>query len=103
MTEAQTGKEDARSNTIEANLNKLADKGAVVGSAVSYVTYSLASLQKRDWFRTVSKKLSLIPKNPDDVNLNRPDEMSYVFGGAYTPLTCRYVHVHTLPLIEYFI
>ena len=84
LTEAQTGKE----TSIESNLNKLADSRAV-GSAVSYVTSSLAALQKKDWFRTVSKKLSLIPKPGTENNTHHPSDMSYVFGGAYVPLTCR--------------
>jgi len=37
------------------------------------------------------KKLNLIPKTPDDINLKRPNDMSYVFSGAYTPLCCRLV------------
>ncbi|CAK8675606.1 unnamed protein product [Clavelina lepadiformis] len=86
LTEAQTGKE----TSIESNLNKLADSRAV-GSAVSYVTSSLAALQKKDWFRTVSKKLSLIPKPGTENNTHHPSDMSYVFGGAYVPLTCRLV------------
>uniref|UniRef100_F6VM60 Vacuolar protein sorting-associated protein 33B n=2 Tax=Ciona intestinalis TaxID=7719 RepID=F6VM60_CIOIN len=89
LTEAVTGKEVAPSS-IESNLNKLADSRGV-GSAVSYVTSSLAALQKKDWFRTVSKKLSLIPKAGVECNLQNPNDMSYVFGGAYTPLTCRLV------------
>ena len=32
-----------------------------------------------------------IPKSPDDVNLRNPDDMSYVFSGAYTPLLCRII------------
>nr|CAB3267636.1 vacuolar protein sorting-associated protein 33B [Phallusia mammillata] len=86
LTEAQTGKD----TSIESNLNKLADS-RTVGSAVSYVTSSLAALQKKDWFRTVSKKLSLIPKPGTEYNLKKPSDMAYVFGGAYTPLTCRLV------------
>jgi len=84
LTEAQINKD----TSIESNLNKLAENRAV-GSAVSYVTNSLASLQKKDWFRTVSKKLSLIPKPGSASNLRQPTGMSYVFGGAYTPLSCR--------------
>ncbi|XP_039258945.2 vacuolar protein sorting-associated protein 33B-like [Styela clava] len=89
LTEAQ--KEGQSTTSIEANLNKYAEK-AVMGPAVSYVASSLASLQKRDWFRTVSKKLSLIPKNTaGQYNLKNPEDMAYVFGGAYVPLTCRLV------------
>lgn len=69
-------------------MNKYAEK-AVMGSAVSYVASSLASLQKKDWFRTVSKKLGLIPKNNSDYSLKHPEDMAYVFGGAYTPLSCK--------------
>lgn len=87
LTEAQ---KEGQTTSIEANLNKYADK-AVMGSAVSYVASSLASLQKRDWFRTVSKKLGLIPKHHAEYNLKHPDDMAYVFGGAYTPLSCKLV------------
>lgn len=88
LTEAQ--KDGQATTSIEANLNKYAEK-PVMGSAVSYVASSLASLQKRDWFKTVSKKLSLIPKSNGDYSLKNPGDMGYVFGGAYIPLSCKLV------------
>ena len=80
---------------IETNINRL--ERTAGSTAASLVANSLAALQKKDWFRTVSKKLSLIPKS--EVSYHAPTDMSYVFGGAYTPLTCRFV-MHTYEFIK---
>ncbi len=32
-----------------------------------------------------------IPKSADDINLKNPSDMSYVFSGAYTPLSCKLI------------
>jgi len=32
-----------------------------------------------------------IPKSAEDVDLRNPNDMSYVFSGAYTPLLCRII------------
>lgn len=45
---------------------------------------------KRTAFRLLSKRLNLIPRQ-GEVNLQNPDDMSYVFSGAYTPLSCKLV------------
>ncbi|KAL8606733.1 hypothetical protein ACOMHN_018767 [Nucella lapillus] len=46
---------------------------------------------RRSQFKQLSTKLSLIPKSGEDVNLKNPNDISYVFGGAYSPLTVRLV------------
>ncbi|XP_022108783.1 vacuolar protein sorting-associated protein 33B-like isoform X2 [Acanthaster planci] len=48
------------------------------------------ALMKKTAFRMLCKKLTLIPKS-GEVNLRSPEDMSYVFSGAFTPLTCRLV------------
>ena len=32
-----------------------------------------------------------VPKNPTAVNLKDPDDMSYIFGGAYSPLSIKII------------
>ena len=77
LTEASTGKETPPVDH------------STVGSALSYVSTSLAAIQRKDWFRAVNKKLNLVPKSGSEQNFHNPTDMSYVFGGAYVPLTCR--------------
>ncbi|KAL9987004.1 hypothetical protein ACROYT_G001238 [Oculina patagonica] len=42
-------------------------------------------------YKTLSKRLNLVPKDVDKVDLKNPQEMAYVFSGAYTPISCRLV------------
>ncbi|XP_064608476.1 vacuolar protein sorting-associated protein 33B-like [Liolophura sinensis] len=49
-----------------------------------------SSMGKRSVFQAVSKKLNLIPRM-EDINLKSPVDMSYVFSGAFTPLSCKLV------------
>ncbi|XP_071964931.1 vacuolar protein sorting-associated protein 33B-like isoform X2 [Antedon mediterranea] len=44
---------------------------------------------KRTAFRAICKKWNLIPK--DNVQLQNPSDMSYVFSGVYTPLICKLI------------
>ncbi|XP_046857548.1 vacuolar protein sorting-associated protein 33B-like [Xenia sp. Carnegie-2017] len=46
---------------------------------------------KRNNFKNLCKKLNLIPKVVEPVDLNIPTDMSYVFGGSYAPLSCKLV------------
>jgi len=48
-------------------------------------------LDKKSTFKTLSKRLNLVPKDVDKVDLKKPQEMAYVFSGAYTPISCRFV------------
>ncbi|KAK3930809.1 Vacuolar protein sorting-associated protein 33B [Frankliniella fusca] len=73
--------------------------GLVTGS-VSDATGRLAnkvaqvvSLPKRSSFQVLRQKLKLFSANRDDLNLKQPTDMSYVFGGAYIPITCQLVHM----------
>nr|XP_006818336.1 PREDICTED: vacuolar protein sorting-associated protein 33B-like [Saccoglossus kowalevskii] len=50
----------------------------------------VTSLQKKSFFKAVSKKLALVPKI-DDYDVKNPEDMGYVFSGAYTPISCRLV------------
>lgn len=38
-------------------------------------------------FKQLSKNLKLVPKEPETSNLHNPSKMSYVFGGAFKPLS----------------
>ncbi|XP_033112639.1 vacuolar protein sorting-associated protein 33B-like isoform X2 [Anneissia japonica] len=44
---------------------------------------------KKTAFRAICKKWNLVPK--DSVQLQNPNDMSYVFSGAYTPLSCKLI------------
>jgi len=46
---------------------------------------------KKSNYRALNKRLSLVPKHEEDLDLSNPKDMSYVFSGAYTPLACRMV------------
>ena len=39
-------------------------------------------------FKHLSRQLSLIPKDPASYDVQNPKDMSYVYGGAYMPLSC---------------
>ena len=39
-------------------------------------------------FFQLQRLLKLVPKNPESYNLKEPTDSSYVFGGAYSPLSC---------------
>ena len=39
-------------------------------------------------FKQLSKQLKLVPKDPGAYALSEPKDMSYVYGGAYKPLSC---------------
>lgn len=48
-------------------------------------------LDKKGTFKSLSKRLNLVPKDVEKVDLKKPQEMAYVFSGAYTPISCRIV------------
>ncbi|CAH1254379.1 VPS33B [Branchiostoma lanceolatum] len=75
----------------DATANKLTDKMA------AKLTDGMASLQlqlqlpKKSQFRAVSRKLNLIPKSAENFELRNPNDMAYVFSGAYAPLSCKLI------------
>ena len=42
-------------------------------------------------FKLLSKLLKLVPKDPGSHDMHTPKDMSYVYGGAYKPLSCAVV------------
>ena len=42
-------------------------------------------------FKQLSKQLKLVPRDPKSYDVHSPKDMSYVFGGAYKPLSCAVV------------
>ncbi|PVD19345.1 hypothetical protein C0Q70_19832 [Pomacea canaliculata] len=50
-----------------------------------------AVVTRRSQFRQLAGRLSLVPKSGEEVNLKEPDNLAYVYGGAYSPLTVRLV------------
>ncbi|KAJ1532196.1 hypothetical protein ONE63_000816 [Megalurothrips usitatus] len=66
-----------------------------VGDATGRLANKVAqvvSLPKRSSFQVLRQKLKLFSSNRDDLNLKQPTDMSYVYGGAYIPVTCQLVH-----------
>jgi len=68
------------SSSIEANLKGIADKFSATSIG--------SSILKKDTFKQVCRKLSLVPRVEQNV-VQSPNDMSYVLGGAYIPLNCR--------------
>ncbi|XP_069135773.1 vacuolar protein sorting-associated protein 33B-like [Argopecten irradians] len=54
------------------------------------ITGVQAAMGKRGSYKSICKRLALIPKS-EDINLHSPTDMSYVFSGAYTPISCKLV------------
>jgi len=51
------------------------------------------SNNKRNVFPKIRKKFSLIPKDPEKLKTSSPKDISYVFGGAYSPFLCKLVEL----------
>ena len=49
------------------------------------------SKASRSAFKLLSKQLKLVPKDPGSHDVHTPKDMSYVYGGAYKPLSCAIV------------
>lgn len=47
--------------------------------------------QRKGMFKILNKRLNLIPKDADKIDLKNPKQMAYVFSGAYTPISCKLV------------
>ncbi|XP_013390151.2 vacuolar protein sorting-associated protein 33B-like [Lingula anatina] len=65
--------------------------GSKGGKGAKMAVPSFGSLTWKSSFQTASKSLKLIPKDTENLDLRFPTDMSYVFGGAYTPLSCKLV------------
>ncbi|XP_056021791.1 vacuolar protein sorting-associated protein 33B-like isoform X1 [Ostrea edulis] len=66
------------------------EAGSQAATPLNKVTSGVAAMTRRSTFKSLCKKLSLIPKS-EDIDLKNPTDMSYVFSGAYTPLSCKLV------------
>lgn len=63
-----------------------------------YNLFKVGLLQQKDeeqpkggsksMFKQLSKQLKLVPKDPGSYDIHFPKDMSYVYGGAYKPLSC---------------
>ncbi|XP_072043657.1 vacuolar protein sorting-associated protein 33B-like [Amphiura filiformis] len=58
--------------------------------SVKDVKTKLADKVKKTAFKGLCKKFNLIPK-AGEVNLKNPDDMSFVYSGAYVPLSCKLI------------
>ncbi|XP_015284243.1 PREDICTED: vacuolar protein sorting-associated protein 33B [Gekko japonicus] len=71
---------------VESKVSK-----AVTDRAAGKLSDAFSSLARKSNFRAVSKKLGLIPRVAGEYDLKVPQDMAYVFSGAYTPLSCKMV------------
>jgi len=62
------------------------------GQSAAKLGIAAALTGKNSNHKQLCKKLNLLPKH-DQVNLKQPNDMSYVFSGAYTPLSCKLVEL----------
>ncbi|KAJ8304877.1 hypothetical protein KUTeg_018460 [Tegillarca granosa] len=60
------------------------------GTPLNKVTSGVASITSRSSYKNLCKRLNLIPKS-DEINLKSPTDMSYVFSGAYSPISCKLI------------
>ena len=58
---------------------------------VYYKTFPLSDVLCVIFILCGLKLIFQVPKSSDDVNLKNPNDMSYVFSGAYTPMLCKLV------------
>ncbi|XP_034049277.1 vacuolar protein sorting-associated protein 33B [Thalassophryne amazonica] len=55
------------------------------------LTDAFSSLAKKSNFRALSRKLNLVPKSDEEYDLHVPQDMAYIFSGAYIPLSCKLI------------
>ncbi|XP_071345684.1 vacuolar protein sorting-associated protein 33B [Trachinotus anak] len=55
------------------------------------LTDAFSSLAKKSNFRALSRKLNLVPKSDEEYDLRVPQDMAYIFSGAYIPLSCKLI------------
>ncbi|XP_067327466.1 vacuolar protein sorting-associated protein 33B [Anolis sagrei] len=63
----------------------------VTDRAAGKLSDAFSSLARKSNFRSISKKLGLIPRVDGEYDLKAPRDMAYVFSGAYVPLSCKIV------------
>ncbi|XP_005106439.1 vacuolar protein sorting-associated protein 33B [Aplysia californica] len=49
------------------------------------------SLGKKSNYRMLNRRLALVPKQGEETDLKTPTDMSYIFSGAYTPISCKLI------------
>uniref|UniRef100_A0A8D0GEJ8 VPS33B late endosome and lysosome associated n=1 Tax=Sphenodon punctatus TaxID=8508 RepID=A0A8D0GEJ8_SPHPU len=79
--------EQAPGDTLTAMESKVSK--LVTDRAAGKLTDAFSSLARKSNFRGISKKLGLIPHVDGEYNLKVPQDMAYVFSGAYVPLSCK--------------
>eukprot|EP00794_Sanderia_malayensis_P009524 gene9524-10510_t len=47
--------------------------------------------ERKGLFQKARKKLNLVPRDSSHINLRKPNDMAYIFGGAYSPLSVKLV------------
>ncbi|XP_053128403.1 vacuolar protein sorting-associated protein 33B [Hemicordylus capensis] len=71
---------------VESKVSKL-----VTDRAAGKLSDAFSSLARKSNFRAISKKLGLIPRGDGEYDLKAPQDMAYVFSGAYVPLSCKII------------
>ncbi|KAH9524585.1 Vacuolar protein sorting-associated protein 33B [Bulinus truncatus] len=73
------------------NLKKLGILTEQEGTAANPLSLRTPSFTRKSNYRFLNQKLGLVPKQTEELDLRDPKDMSYIFSGAYTPLTCKLV------------
>ena len=69
-------------------LRNLLKVGLIQHKSDDLSTSPLTARSSVSTFKHLSKILKLVPKDPGSYNVYSPKDMSYVYGGAYKPLSC---------------
>ncbi|NWY25501.1 VP33B protein, partial [Pheucticus melanocephalus] len=89
--------EQAAGETLTAMESKVSK--LVTDRAAGKITDAFSSLARKSNFRAISKKLGLVRtlgvtchcRSLGEYDLKMPQDMAYVFGGAYVPLSCKII------------
>lgn len=76
-------------NLQKIGLLREQETGTQSTKALPKMAAGMAALAKSSSFKNLRKRLNLIPSV--DVDLRNPCDMSYIFSGAYSPLSCKLV------------
>lgn len=75
------------------NLTVQSPNNSLNSSGFAKVTSVISSNKK---FRSLVKRLNLIPQITDSYDVRNPPDSGYVFGGTYIPVVCRLVEILAL-------
>lgn len=74
-----------------ASISNLKRVGLLTELVPQNIINRVVSFNPQGAYRTVARRMNLIPRSPELINLKSPNDMSYVFSGAYSPLMCKII------------